>query len=91
MMVALAIFLGLVWGLLAALLGGLVTRRAMAKNTEGAMIAVSLLRTVIDLVALGLIFLLRKVLPFDYTWMMLATAVSLSLGTIVISFRIAKK
>ena len=41
--------------------------------------------------ALGLVFLLRKLLPFDYTWMLIATAVALSIGTIVISYRIAGK
>ncbi len=50
----------------------------------------NLLRTLVDLSALGLVFLARNILPFDYTWMLIATAVSLSIGMIVISFRIAK-
>ncbi len=51
----------------------------------------NLLRTLTDLAALGIVFLLRKLLPFDYTWMLIATAVALSIGTIVISYRIAGK
>ena len=91
MKIALAILCGLVWGLLAALLGGLILRRAVAKNTNGAFMAANMLRTLIDLTALGLIYLARDILPFDWLWMMVATAVSLSLGLIIISFRIARQ
>ncbi len=90
MKIFLAILCGLVWGLLAALLGGLITRRALAKNSNSAVMVGNLLRTLVDLSALGLVFLARNILPFDYTWMLIATAVSLSIGMIVISFRIAK-
>ena len=90
MKIFLAILCGLVWGLPAALLGGLITRRALAKNTNSAVMVGNLLRTLVDLSALGLVFLARNILPFDYTWMLIATAVSLSIGMIVISFRIAK-
>ena len=91
MKIALAVLCGLVWGLLAALLGGLILRRAIAKNTNGALMAANLLRTVVDLAALGLIYLARDVLPFDWRWMMIATAVALSIGLIAISFRIARQ
>ncbi len=91
MNIALAILLGLIWGALAALLGGVVTRRSLAKNSTSALMAGNLLRTLIDLTALGIVFLLRKLLPFDYTWMLIAAAVALSIGTIVISYRIAGK
>ena len=91
MNIALAILCGLVWGLLAALLGGLILRRALAKNTNGAVMAGNFLRTLVDLAALGLVFLARNILPFDWRWMMVATAVALSIGLIVISFRLAGK
>ena len=91
MSIFLAILAGLVWGAAAALLGGVITRRSLAKNTNGALLAGNFLRTLVDLAALGLVFLLRKLLPFDYTWMLVATAVALSLSTILISFRIARK
>ncbi len=87
----LPIFLGLVWGALFALLGGLILRRALAKNTNAAVLTGTLLRTALDLASLGLIFLLREYLPFDWQWMMIAAAVSLSIGLIVISFRAARK
>ncbi len=90
MLIAIAIVCGLVWGLLFALLGGLILRRAIVKNTNGAVMAANLLRTVVDLTALGLIYLARDILPFDWRWMMVAAAVALSVGLIVISFRIAK-
>lgn len=91
MSIVLGILAGLVWGVLAALLGGAVIRRALAKNTNGALLAGNFLRTLIDIAALGLVFLARKLLPFDYTWMLIAAAVALSIGTIVISYRIAGK
>ncbi len=91
MSIVLPIFLGLVWGALAALLGGVITRRSLQKASTGAVMAGNLLRTLTDLAALGLVFLLRKLLPFDYTWMLIATAIALSIGTIVISYRIAGK
>ena len=74
-----------------ALLGGVITRRALARNSNGALIAGNLLRMLVDLAALGLIFLLRNLLPFDWRWMMIATVAALSIGLIVISFRIAGK
>ena len=86
-----AVMVGLVWGGLAALLGGMITRRAFRKNSTAAVMVGNLLRTLVDLTALGLVFLLRKLLPFDYTWTLVAAAVALSIGTIVISYRIAGK
>lgn len=91
MNLALAVLAGLVWGVLAALLGGLITRRALVRNTNGALIAGNLLRTLVDFAALGLIYLARNVLPFDWRWMMIATAIGLSIGLIVVSFRLAHK
>ena len=86
-----AVLAGLVWGALAALLGGLVTRRSLAKNSTSAVMVGNLLRTLIDFTALGVILLLRNTLPFDFNWAMIAAAVALSVGTIVISYRIAGK
>lgn len=91
MKIAAAILLGLLWGSLCALLGGSITRTALKKNTETALMTGNFLRTLVDLTALGLVFLLRALLPFDYSYMLIAAAVALSLGTIIISFRIAGK
>ena len=91
MQIALAILCGLIWGLLAALLGGRILRRAIAKNSNGAIMAANFLRTLVDLAALGLVFLASDLLPFVYTWILIATAVALSLGLVFISFRIARQ
>ena len=91
MKIALAIFLGLVWGAMGAVLGGFVTRWEIRKNKNGTILAGNLIRTLIDLSVLGLVFLLRNVLPFDYSYMLIAAAVALSIGTIFISFRLARK
>lgn len=89
MSIFIPILAGLVWGALAALLGGLVTRACLKKNSNGALLGGNFLRLAIDLAALGSVFLLRNALPFDYSISMIAAAVALSLGTIVISFRLA--
>ncbi len=87
----LPVLLGLVWGALFALLGGLIMRRALAKNTNAAVLAGTLLRTALDLAALGLLYLARGVLPFDWGWMLIAAALSLTVGLILVSFRLARK
>lgn len=91
MLIALAVLLGAVWGVLVSLLGMLITKRALEKNNTGAVMAGSLSRTVLDVAALGLVFLLRNTVPLPYTYMMIGTAVGLSVTTIVYSFRLAGK
>ena len=49
------------------------------------------LRTAVDIAALASIFLLRVYLPFDYTYSLIAAAVAMSIGTIIFTFRLAKK
>ena len=48
MSIALAVLAGLVWGALAALLGGVITRRSLAKNSTAAVLIGNLLRTLTD-------------------------------------------
>ena len=57
--------LGLVWGALLAWVNSRINKRAVQKNSSNAVMAASLLRTLIDLLGLGAVFLLRKVLPFN--------------------------
>ena len=82
---------GLVWGALCGFLNTRILRRAIAKNDNSAIMAANLARMAIDLAALGLVFLLRKVLPFSFEAMLIGTAVAMSAVTLVFAFRYGKK
>ncbi len=91
MKIAIAVLAGIVWGALAALINMAINKKALAKGSTNALLTANLGRTVVDLAALGVIFLLRKVLPFSYEAMMLGTAIALSLLTVFFAFRMAGK
>ena len=80
---------GLVWGALAALLNGYITKKALDKSSDKAMILSNALRLVVDVVALGSVFLLRNVLPFSFEAALVGTAASLSLLMIVFAYKMA--
>lgn len=89
MKVVLAVLLGLVWGAAAALVNGKISANALKKNSSGAIQAASAGRMAVDIAALGLVFLLRGVLPLPYEVVLVATAVSLSLCTILLAYRMS--
>ena len=80
---------GLVWGALAALLNGYITKKALDKASDKAMLLSNALRLVVDVVALGAVFLLRNVLPFSFEAALVGTAASLSLLMIVFAYKMA--
>lgn len=80
---------GLVWGALAALLNGYITKKALDKASDKAMLLSNALRLVVDVVALGSVFLLRNVLPFSFEAALVGTAASLSLLMIVFTYKMA--
>lgn len=80
---------GLVWGALAALLNGYITKKALDKASDKAMFLSNALRLVVDVVALGSVFLLRNVLPFSFEAALVGTAASLSLLMIVFAYKMA--
>ena len=81
---------GLLWGGLAAVCSAAVSKHFMKQNTAPAMMAATMLRTLIDIAALAAVFLLRKVLPFSFEAALVGTAVALSLLMIVFAFRLAR-
>ncbi len=81
---------GLVWGALGAFVNMKINRAALKKNTNNALLGANLLRTLVDLLVLGTVFLLRKVLPFRFEAAIIAAAVALSILGIVFAFRITK-
>ena len=91
MKIAIAILAGVLWGALAALINMAINKKALAKASTNALLAANMARTAVDLAALGIVFLLRKILPFPYEAMMLGTAITLSLLTVFFAFRMAGK
>ena len=81
---------GLLWGALIAWLNSRINKNAIAKNDTKAMMEASLGRTVIDVAALGAVFLLRNVLPFNFEATIAGTAASLGLLTVFFAFQLSK-
>ena len=88
--VILGVLAGLAWGALIAFLNSLITKNALKAEGGSALLTANLLRNVLDIAALAVIFLLRKVLPFSYTATLIAAAVSLSMLTILFMYKIAR-
>ncbi len=81
---------GLVWGGAAALLNAFISKRCIAKNTSGALLGANTIRSIVDISALAVVFLLRKVLPFSFEAAIVGTAVAMSMLTIVFAYRMSK-
>ena len=82
--------MGLLWGALIAWLNSLINRNALRKNSNKAMLEANFARTLIDIAALGSVFLLRRVLPGNFEATIAGTAVSLGLLTVFFAFRLAR-
>ena len=80
---------GLVWVALAALLNGYITKKALDKASDKAMLLSNALRLVVDIAALGSVFLLRNVLPFSFEAALVGTAASMSILMIVFAYKMA--
>ena len=85
------ILVGLAWGAVCGLVNTLILKKAIAKNNSNTLMAANLARMTVDLLALLLVFLLRKVLPFSFEATMIGTAVALSAVTLVFAFRYGRK
>ncbi len=82
---------GLVWGALAAFVNYAINRAALKKNSSSALLAANAARFAVDLVALGMVFLLRKQLPFRFEAALIAAAISLSVLNIILAYRLVGK
>ena len=87
----LGVLAGLVWGGLIGLVNILIMKKGLKKNDNNLVMAANLARMVLDLAALGLVFLLRNLLPFPYEPMLVGTAVALSIVSLVFAFRYGKR
>ena len=90
MKIALSIIGGALWGLLDALLNAHLMKRAVAKNDIKSVSVCNVLRFVIDAAALAAVFLLRNVIPMNFTAAIISTAAAMSILTVVFTFQIAK-
>ena len=81
---------GLVWGTLFGLIGARVTKK-MASGSEKEISSMSLVRTVMDVIALAAVFFTRSLLPLRFEVTLVSTAVALTLIGIVAAFRIAAR
>ncbi len=79
---------GLVWGTLFGLIGARVTKK-MANGSEREISSMSLVRTVMDVIALAAVYFTRNLLPLRFEVTLVSTAVALTLIGIVAAFRIA--
>ncbi len=87
----LGVLAGLVWGGLIGLVNTLIMKKGLKKNDSNLVMAANLGRMALDLAALGLVFLLRGLLPFPYEAMLIGTAVALSLVSLIFAFRYGKR
>lgn len=88
MQIVYSVLAGLVWGGAVGLVNLLVTKKVISSSPEK-ISAVSLLRTLIDVAALAAVYFTRRLLPLRFEATLIATAVTLSLVSILLSFRLA--
>ena len=91
MRILFGILAGLAWGALGAFVNYKINQAALKKQSSNALVAASLARMAVDLVVLGVIFLLRGVLPFPFEAALLTAGITLSLGSILLAFRMSRK
>ena len=88
MQILFSVLAGLVWGGAVGLVNLLITKKMM-KGSTNQISAMSLLRSLIDVAALAAVYFTRGLLPLRFEVTLIATAVTLSLVTIILSFRLA--
>lgn len=86
---AIGAVVGLLWGALAAFVNSRITKSALAKETQSAVLSMNAAHMAVDIAALAAVFLLRKYLPFSYEAALIATAASLSIVNIVFTYKIS--
>ena len=81
---------GAVFGFAVANISAVLTRRNLKKGDTNAVMGMSMLRTLLDIVALAVVYLLRNVLPFPFYGVIVGTAIGLSVGGIVLASRMGR-
>ncbi len=82
--------IGLAWGALVAFVNSRISAGALKKNSNRALLLANLARTLLDICALGTVFLLRNVLPGNFEATICGTAASLGMLTVYFAYRLSK-
>lgn len=83
--------IGAAFGFAVANISAALTRRGMKKDSANAVMAASMLRTLFDLLALLIVYVLRNILPFPFYGVIIGTALGLSVSNVVLASRMGKK
>ena len=83
--------IGAAFGFAVTMISAQLTRRNMKKDDANAVMAGSMLRTLLDILALLAVYLLRNVLPFPFYGVIIGTALGLSIGNIIQAQQIGKQ
>ena len=82
---------GAVFGFVVATVSAQLIRRNMKKNDANAVMAGSMLRSLLDILALLAVYLLRDSLPFPFYGVIIGTALGLSAGNVIQARRLGKQ
>lgn len=83
--------IGAAFGFVVAMVSARLIRRNMKKNDANAVMAGSMLRTLLDILSLLAVYLLRNVLPFPFYGVIIGTALGLSVGNVIQAQRMGKQ
>lgn len=83
--------IGAVFGFAVAMVSARLIRRNMKKNDASAVMAGSMLRTLLDILSLLAVYLLRNILPFPFYGVIIGTALGLSVGNVIQAQRMGKQ
>ena len=86
----LAIVFGIVWGAAAAFINSLIAKKALEKQDMKAAKNARRVQMLVDIAALGLLVLMREILPFSFEYALISAIISLSLLTTVFLFSMGK-
>ena len=90
MQIVLAIVFGIVWGAAAAFINSLIAKKALEKQDMKAAKNARRVQMLVDIAALGLLVLLREILPFSFEYALISAIISLSVLTTVFLFSMGK-
>ena len=72
---------GIIWGCIGAFINCSITKAAIKKNKDSAMLIANLLRITVDIVLLGIIVLVRNLIPFSFELALVGTVAAPSIRT----------
>ena len=90
MKIVMGALIGLVWGGLIAWINSMINKAALRANNTKSMLLANFARTLIDVMGLAAVFLLRNVHPFSFEAMIVGTAASLGLLTVLFAYLLSK-